>query len=322
MTTDEEIDDFLAHHGVKGMHWGVRKSPEQQKRAELQKINRKINRLNPDNVQTGLDVQGFGISKQYKKEVRKNPNFTFGKLSPAEKKAYEDKANSRARRAVVTRGAIEVAVILAGGNIAVNKLAQSPSSRQGAKIAVLLLAGQAGYIRLQQLGALHHVIKAEKLRDRRDALTKELKNSGKEVKMATDEDVEDFLAHHGVKGMHWGVHKARPTTADIHTARQAQMQRRLDYNKAKKSGDAEATAKAAEAFNKSPDRALAAHLTRGEKIGAVLLSPVGAAGIGTVRANVGANLTGKSMVGHLLLDDSFGPLSIARAGHQAKKLSS
>jgi hypothetical protein len=27
--------------------------------------------------------------------------------------------------------------------------------------------------------------------------------------MATGEEVEDFLSHHGVKGMHWGQHKSR-----------------------------------------------------------------------------------------------------------------
>lgn len=28
MASDEEIDNFLSHHGVKGMHWGIRKAIE------------------------------------------------------------------------------------------------------------------------------------------------------------------------------------------------------------------------------------------------------------------------------------------------------
>jgi hypothetical protein len=42
--TDEEIDDFLEHHGVLGMHWGVRKSPEQtqtNRNAKAQKYEKK-----------------------------------------------------------------------------------------------------------------------------------------------------------------------------------------------------------------------------------------------------------------------------------------
>src|ERR1700761_1557162 len=29
MATQEEIEDFLAHHGIKGMHWGVRKNRDE-----------------------------------------------------------------------------------------------------------------------------------------------------------------------------------------------------------------------------------------------------------------------------------------------------
>lgn len=32
MITDEEIEDFLAHHGVKGMHWGERRARSLAKR--------------------------------------------------------------------------------------------------------------------------------------------------------------------------------------------------------------------------------------------------------------------------------------------------
>lgn len=29
----------------------------------------------------------------------------------------------------------------------------------------------------------------------------------------SDDDVDDFLAHHGIKGMHWGIRKAEPTSS-------------------------------------------------------------------------------------------------------------
>jgi hypothetical protein len=34
--------------------------------------------------------------------------------------------------------------------------------------------------------------------------------------MATQEEIDTFLAHHGVKGMHWGVHRQR--LLELHTA--------------------------------------------------------------------------------------------------------
>lgn len=35
--------------------------------------------------------------------------------------------------------------------------------------------------------------------------------------MQTEEEVEDFLAHHGILGMHWGIRKARSLSGDGHT---------------------------------------------------------------------------------------------------------
>lgn len=37
MIKNQEIEDFLSHHGVKGMHWGVRNSFRIQKRRRLNK---------------------------------------------------------------------------------------------------------------------------------------------------------------------------------------------------------------------------------------------------------------------------------------------
>lgn len=156
----------------------------------------------------------------------------------------------------------------------------------------------------------------------------------KEHDMNQPIDVDEFLEHHGVKGMHWGVHRNRsggsspdggskPSAQEIHSARAAQAARKAAYKQAKASGDTAAAAKAAKEFNTSKDRAVAAHLTRGEKAVTFALSgALGASSLGTLQANRAANLKGKSVVGHLLLDNSLGVFAIARAGHQAKKLSS
>jgi hypothetical protein len=97
------------------------------------------------------------------------------------------------------------------------------------------------------------------------------------------------LAHHGVKGMKWGKRKARPSTADIHAARQRQNDRLREFQRredaaatATNSRDAKIHEKKAKAaakeFDTSDDRANAVRMTRGEKTVALLLAgPIGAA---------------------------------------------
>lgn len=101
------------------------------------------------------------------------------------------------------------------------------------------------------------------------------------------------LMHHGVKGMKWGQHKAKPTNSDIKNARinTASRQRELgraadQLNLVARSGT-EAQKKAAVKnyakkemdYLKSPDRATALRMTTGEKfiIGALGITGVGLA---------------------------------------------
>jgi hypothetical protein len=98
-------------------------------------------------------------------------------------------------------------------------------------------------------------------------------------------ELED-LVHHGVKGMKWGKRKARPTTADIKSARigqdarYRQLQRAEDHlnltgTKAPVSAQKKAVRdyqKAESDFLDNPDRAVAARMTRGEKAVTVILA--------------------------------------------------
>lgn len=219
MASDIQIEEFLMHHGVKGMHWGVHRTrtAEQVRNRELAKINRQTGRLNMDKVVEGLQLTGHFKLKQYNKAVKKDPGFTYKKLSPEAQKAYDAKARRKAYASVSAIGLGEMALVLGVGNLALNHVKGRPETINGARLATVLLAGKVGYMRASQLRAIHLSEKFTKLDTRRDQIYKEqraaAKKSSEQVKMSTTDDVEDFLAHHGVKGMHWGVRRAHTNSA-------------------------------------------------------------------------------------------------------------
>lgn len=110
------------------------------------------------------------------------------------------------------------------------------------------------------------------------------------IQLDHEPEVEDFLAHYGVKGMRWGHRREKVSSSDIKAAR-----RRVDHQTGKdfdKLGKIEdryhsaktpgARAKAEKdlkneenaqrmAHLKNPDRATAMRMTRGEKVALVLI---------------------------------------------------
>jgi len=119
---------------------------------------------------------------------------------------------------------------------------------------------------------------------------------------------EEFIEHHGVMGMKWGVHKKegsssaggkiaskkKITSGDIYNARSktASRQRALNQQVDKTNLAHPGKAQAREAkklnemsleFLKNPDRATAQRLTVGEKVGLAVLA-VAVPGIGTAAA--------------------------------------
>lgn len=102
------------------------------------------------------------------------------------------------------------------------------------------------------------------------------------------------LAHHGVKGMKWGVRKAHSTTAEIRDARIRQhargkrLQSAVDNLNLASAGSNKAQQKAAvkkfqtaqKDFLTNEDRVTAARITTGEKVTqAILLGPLALATI-------------------------------------------
>lgn len=146
--------ESLEHIGVMGMKWGHRKSqPTASDR--IKQIDKKLNRFSGDKIVAGSQLKGWAINKG-----SKNPSL-------------------RAARSVAHRGAIEVGVILAGGALLLSKAQMSDKTRNGAQIAIALLAAQAAYIRVNDLRAISQEKRHSKLIDERHALVKEIKRGKK-----------------------------------------------------------------------------------------------------------------------------------------------
>jgi hypothetical protein len=136
------------------------------------------------------------------------------------------------------------------------------------------------------------------------------------------ENVDEFLAHYGVPGMHWGHRKSgatstlKPTTQQITEARARQSVRKAAYKSAKSGGNATSTAKAANAFMKSPDRVVAAHMTKGEKIATALLG----GGLSGIRASNASHLSNGKVATDYVLNSYLGVASIPVQKHRVNKI--
>lgn len=159
------------------MKWGEhvfgRDETPSNPRSELAKVQRQISKLDSDKIVTGEELRGWALQKQAKKAVRRDPSFTYGKLSPAEKAAYQHKATVRVTRSLVARGIFETSVVLAGA-YGVGKAPLAENAKRGAQISAILLAGKVGTTRVQEIRAVRTADKFNRFDTRRDELRKQL----------------------------------------------------------------------------------------------------------------------------------------------------
>ena len=160
---------LLLHYGVKGMKWGTHK--EQTPAQQIQKINKKIARIDANQYIEGVSLRGHYAKKQYKKESKRNPKFAYNKLSPEAKAKFDSTVARKARTGVALRGAAEVAVILGGVNLLAKGMGASPRAKNGALVSAAILSAQAVVIpRGSQIRAINRSLKSDKLRSQRDRL--------------------------------------------------------------------------------------------------------------------------------------------------------
>jgi hypothetical protein len=169
------FDEVMEHHGVKGMHWGQKKAPTltpaDQKKDEIAKINRKLDNIDANRVLNGLSSSGRIQKRMANKEIKKDPNFRFSKLSEEQKKAFRDKAANKAIRGLAARGALEAGVVLGGGVLLVSSIASGKAAQQG-KVAFAGLSVKVLQMQLSQIRDVQISKKFNNLHARRDILEK------------------------------------------------------------------------------------------------------------------------------------------------------
>jgi len=212
----EETDPSVEHHGVKGMHWGVRKADSSKPRPELKSlgpdsVSRKTKSgetITLQKVKPNVLVKSLGrVSKKFREGYSKRASLNI--LDGSGKKvgeAYVQKKNDE--ELYLNWLGIDKSARGKGYATAVMKAGRDFGKQQGFKKMTLEVPGRSPDAR--------HIY--EKLGFK---VTGEDKGPGTEIwggltnmeynfdaKHSGFEEVNDFLQHYGTKGMKWGVRKA------------------------------------------------------------------------------------------------------------------
>jgi hypothetical protein len=206
-TDSMEVDEFLEHFGVKGMHWGVRRDRSSGSSRRVAKADRAFEYVGAKNIvainnkaadaMNNHEIPRINAKPQYKKA-----DFTHD--SPLRRKYYAEYASTLEKH--LNLAADELGTNASGTRKYSVKV--DPESLSWHVTAVdVKHAEDSAFTIKPKVNSKGLIVSFEKMTD--TDLTQ------------TDTDVNEFLAHHGVKGMHWGVRRHRvsaagPSSADHH----------------------------------------------------------------------------------------------------------
>lgn len=173
-----DLEEFLAHHGIKGMRWGVRRggSVEEERSGTSNRVKAKADDLEAK-------------AKDHEAKAAKN-------AATANKAKADDED-------LLKRGLQSDVFKRVYGDDAYKKSDWEFYGKTGKSRAQALQEthGQLAHLHnVNALAANHHTRVAKKLRDKKERL----EHSG------FDTGTDEFLEHFGVKGMRWGSRKSGP----------------------------------------------------------------------------------------------------------------
>lgn len=144
-----DVDDFLAHYGVKGMQWGKTKKPVTPKQ-RLKELDKKLDKLpGGQRVFDGAMLRAHYSSKEMKRQTRKDPEFERRKMTPEVRNKLDKKIERKAYSDLAVRAVGEAAVAAVLGRVAGKHLFglnESYSAKSGAAFAFAVVAARGNQI--------------------------------------------------------------------------------------------------------------------------------------------------------------------------------
>jgi hypothetical protein len=194
-------DDFFAHYGVKGMHWGKRKAKQTPAQKKTTKADKKFESVNARYGKTfeiaGAARQSFKSSGDLKRINDKYSAKLTNSFSQNRqvKKAYE----AETQRAFLDHL-----------KKAADKQDPNPSGTRKYTISVPPKRPDRWIVTTTTVKHADNVVEFEITRDKNGLI---IDITPVQPLQQSSISAEDFLAHYGVKGMHWGKRK-NPASAD------------------------------------------------------------------------------------------------------------
>lgn len=147
---DEEVDDFLAHFGIKGMKWGQRKSESSapDTRTDLQKykdVEKEFPLHNNRGSWEGGLLRQHYAKKVLDKERRKDESFDFNKIDGERRRDLQQKIQRKAMTDLALRTTGEAAAAVVIGKVGGAKLFglnSSNSTKAGLAFAGMVIAAR------------------------------------------------------------------------------------------------------------------------------------------------------------------------------------
>lgn len=158
-----DVDEFLAHHGVKGMKWGVRKRYDslttKQKLDEVQKAQGKIGQ----EAFGGESLRAYYRTKKMK-QIRKklnDPNLKYNDhfRSKEDREKFESWVTKRTYAGITARTVLELPVAVALAKVGSQKFV-GLNAANSTKVAL----GAAAVGTIMRAGQIRSVVAAEKHR--------------------------------------------------------------------------------------------------------------------------------------------------------------